>query len=310
MSTLKLRRVDPAAHAGTRSVQRWRGAGHGAGADCLQRLPGYLRFCARSDGGNWHGLIMARDWLQHSLPQLQSLLAVEPPVTRIAGLFRAVPRALLLEPDELHYQALSDVELVDPQQLPTHPLPWLETSRGRVWVTQLPPLRTVNEPLDPSAWLSDLPLRLELILGVSHLSHARRIRLKEGDVLRITQRTQHGWLAGRCIGVFTFTEEGLLMQSTVADANQQAATDPGADVELGALCVRLEFILATHDINLATLSQIVDGQLIPLADNAARHIEVRANGKPVARGELVQLDEQLGVELIEVYRSTLSEHPR
>jgi type III secretion protein Q len=74
--------------------------------------------------------------------------------------------------------------------------------------------------------------------------------------------------------------------------------------------VRLEFILATHDIDLATLSQIVDGQLIPLGDDAARHIEVRANGKRVARGELVQLDEQLGVELIEVYRGTSSEPPR
>jgi type III secretion protein Q len=47
-----------------------------------------------------------------------------------------------------------------------------------------------------------------------------------------------------------------------------------------------------------------------LGDDAARHIEVRANGKRVARGELVQLDEQLGVELIEVYRGTSSEPPR
>ena len=94
------------------------------------------------------------------------------------------------------------------------------------------------------------------------------------------------------------------MHSTVADSTHLAAADAGSGVELDALPVRLEFLLASHDIDLGTLSRIIDGQLIPLAADAARHIEVRANGKPVARGELVQLDEQLGVELLAVYRST------
>ena len=61
--------------------------------------------------------------------------------------------------------------------------------------------------------------------------------------------------------------------------------------------------LATQEIDLATLSQFIGGQQIPLADAATRHIEVRANGKSVARGELVQLEEQLAVELLEVYRN-------
>lgn len=310
MSALKLRQVDPAAHARARSVERWRGAGHDAGCECLQRMPGYLRFSAGCEGGGWNGLILAREWLHHSLPQLQALLTVETPLTSIAGLFRAVPRPLLLALDELHYQTLSDVALVDPLVLPTHSVPWLETPQGRVWVTRLPLAPAVSEPGNSSAWLSDLPLCLTLKLGVSHLDPASRIRLLEGDVLRITQRAQHGFVAQRCIGAFTFTEQGLLMQSTDTDAHSQAVIEAAAQVGLDALSVRLEFILATHDIDLATLSQIVDGQLIPLADDAARHIEVRANGKRVARGELVQLDGQLGVELIEVYRDIFSEQSR
>ena len=71
--------------------------------------------------------------------------------------------------------------------------------------------------------------------------------------------------------------------------------------------VRLEFLLPSHETDLATLSRIIDGQLIPLTEDAARHIEVRANGKPVARGELVQLDGQLAVELLQVYRASADE---
>ncbi|MGH8350777.1 MAG: FliM/FliN family flagellar motor switch protein [Pseudomonas sp.] len=307
MSALKLRRVDAQAHAHMQAVQRWRRSGHCAGAGRLPKLPGYLRFRARGNDGDWRGLIVARDWLHHSIPQLHSLLAVECPVASIAGLFRAVPEPLPVGVEELHYRELVDVESVDQAELPNHDVPWLDTPRGRVWLTQLPATRIASAPLRPGSWLSDLPLRLELMLGVSHLPHASRIRLSEGDVLRITQRTQQCRLADRYLGVFTFTEEGLHMQSTVADDNRQNTPDPGADVDLGSLPVRLEFVLSIHEIDLATLSQIIDGQLIPLADDAARHIEIRANGKRVARGELVQLDEQLGVELLEVYRNPRDE---
>lgn len=303
MRALTLRRVDASAHARTQAVQRWRLAGHGAGVGRPDRQSGYIRFCARGNEGDWQGLIMARDWLDHALPQLPSLLTVECPVTSIVELFRAVPRPLPMV-DELSYQALVDLELIDPAELPTHDVPWFDTAHGRVWLTQLPPTQASNSSLGPESWLADLPLRLELMLGFSHL---RQVRLGQGDVLRINHRTDQCLLANQCIGIFTFTEEGLHMQSTVADSNQQAGEQAEADVDLGALPVRLEFLLATHEIDLGTLSQIIDGQLIPLAADTARHIEVRANGKRVARGELVQLDEQLGVELLEVYRNTLSE---
>ena len=306
MRALTLRRVDASAHGCTQAVQRWRRAGHAAGSGRPDRLPGYLQFRARSHQGDWCGLIQARDWLNRALPQLPALLTVECQLTSIAELFRAVPRPLP-RVDGLSYQALVDLELIAPADLPTHELPWLDTAHGRVWLTQLPPTHPANGSLGPQSWLADLPLRLHLLLGVSHL---RQVRLGQGDVLRITHRTDQCLLADQCIGGFTFTDEGLTMQSTLADSNQQVAPAVDADAGLGALPVRLEFLLATHELDLRTLSQIIEGQLIPLAADAARHIEVRANGKRVARGELVQLDDQLGVEVLEIYRDAATEHSR
>lgn len=299
MSALKLRRIDARAHAAAQAIRRWRSADVDAGSGHPPGQSGYLCFRASGEGGEWWGLIDARDWLHRSLPGLRSLLTVECSLMNIAELFRAVPQPLLLKVDDLHYQQVSDVEGVLPGQLPAQELPWLDTPRGRLWLTRLPPVRAASLPLDADSWLSDLPLRLELMLGSSHLRHG--IRLKAGDVLRIIQRSQRCCLGHQCLGVFTFTEQGIHMQSTATGAQGSADSDP--DVDLGALPVRLQFVLATQDIDLATLSRIIGGQLIPLADDAARHIEVLANGKPVARGELVQLEEQLGVELLEVYRN-------
>lgn len=307
MSALQLRRIEPLAHAQAQAIQRWRRAGHEAGLGQAPGECGYLRFCAQGDGGDWQGLIAAHDWLNRALPSLQSLLKVETPLMNILELFRAVPRPLSLEIDELQYQALGDITCVAPGRLPIRELPWLETPRGRVWFLQLAPTPAASERVGVGAWLDALPLRLELILGISQVSHTDRLRLRKGDVLRIVQRTQRCCLADRCLGTFTFTQEGLHMQPSVTDANPDAPTETDAAIDLGALPVRLEFLLASHETDLATLSRIIDGQLIPLAEDAARHIEVRANGKPVARGELVQLDGQLGVELLQVYRAGADE---
>jgi type III secretion protein Q len=310
MTALNLRRINALTHARAQVVQRWQRAGHCAGLGRPDGQRGYLRFSARGERGDWRGLVMARDWLHHSLPQLQSLLAVECREASIAGLFRAVPRPLVLAVDELHYRELADVELIDSAELTAQDLPWLDTSHGRLWLTDLPSLRPALQTSDWRSWLADLPQRLELILGVSYLSRSSRERLGRGDVLLISDSTRQCLLADRNIGVFTFTEEGLRMELAPADSPAQAETEQPVSADLNHLPIRLEFVLATHDIELGELAAFIAGQVIPLAVDAAHRIEVRANGKTVARGELVQLDEQLGVELLEVYRNTLSEHQR
>ncbi|BBP64168.1 type III secretion system protein [Pseudomonas sp. Cab53] len=302
MRALKLRRVDSRLHACTQAIERWRRAGRTAGLGRVPDRSGFIQFRAQGDGGDWHGLILAHDWLHRALPTSPSWVGRQSPLSSIVALFRAVPRPLPLAVDELRYSRLADIEGVERTRCPTHDLPWLDTPRGRVWVTRLPPRGRVVEP-GSHAWLQALPMRLVLQLGVSELRAARLRRLHKGDVLRITERTQHGLLANRCLGVFTFTEEGLHMQPSVADADPPIPPSPGPAVDPSALMVRLEFVLASCDIDLARLSQFIDGQLIPLAADAAQHIEIRANGRPVAVGELVQMEAQLGVELLKVYRN-------
>lgn len=307
MSMLALRRVNAVSHASGQAVQGWLRAGHSAGMGRPASPHDYLRFSARGERGDWRGMINARDWLHRALPQLDSLLAVECPAIRIAELFRAVPRPVVLAVEALHYQALVDVELLNPAHIPAQELPWLATPQGRLWLTDLPPVHRATEALHSVPWLADLPQRLELILGVSYLSHSSHAQLGRGDVLLINDSTRRCLLADRGIGFFRFIEGGICMELADADSTVQAASESPHSIDLSHLPVRLEFVLATHEIALGELAAIIAGQVIPLAAAAAQGIEVRANGKCVARGELVQLDEHLGVELLEVYRNPVDE---
>jgi type III secretion protein Q len=306
MKPLALRRVHPCLHQRTQAVLRWQQAGHDAGLGSPDRRDGFLRFSAQGERGQWQGLIDARQWLNLSLPQLAPLLARECALSNIVELFRAVPRPLRLEPNELRYRTLCAVELIESRTLAAD-LPWLATSQGTLWLTQLPSAAPTPVDLRAQAWLSDVPHRLELSLGTSALSHASRSRLVPGDVLRITREVRQCWLAQRCIGTFTMTNEGLQMEPRAAEQHPAIPAAAPPDVELHALPVRLEFVLATREVRLDELANIMAGDLITLEADAVQHIEVRANGKTVARGELVQLDEQLGVELLEVYRNLRNE---
>jgi type III secretion protein Q len=304
MKPLALRRVHPCRHQCTQAVLRWQQAGLSAGLGCPDRRHGYLRFSAEGEQGQWQGIIDARQWLNLSLPQLMPLLTVECALSNILELFRAVPRPLHLEPGELRYRQLSAIELIESTSLAAD-LPWLVTSRGTLWLTRLPLAIPTLVNLRSQAWLNDVPHRLELLLGVSALSHASRSRLVPGDVLRITREVRQCRVRQRCIGTFTMTNEGLQMEPKAT--GQPPATATLDDSELHALPVRLEFVLATREVRLGELAIIMAGELMTLEADVVQHIEVRANGKTVARGELVQLDEQLGVELLEVYRNPRDE---
>lgn len=73
-----------------------------------------------------------------------------------------------------------------------------------------------------------------------------------------------------------------------------AAADPLANLPL-----TLEFILQRRYLSLGEIQQFRQGKVLELDPEGEKHIEIRANGHLLALGELVQLEDRLGVELME-----------
>jgi type III secretion protein Q len=65
--------------------------------------------------------------------------------------------------------------------------------------------------------------------------------------------------------------------------------------------MHLEILLQERLVGRRHLSAFVPGKILPLAPAASDCVEIRVNGKLLALGELVQLEDRLGVELHEVY---------
>ncbi|MDQ0741726.1 FliM/FliN family flagellar motor switch protein [Pseudomonas sp. W4I3] len=68
----------------------------------------------------------------------------------------------------------------------------------------------------------------------------------------------------------------------------------------------LEILLQEQLISPKRLAAFAPGKVLPLAPDVIHCVEVRVNGQLMAVGELVQLEDRLGVELHEVYQEWVS----
>ena len=66
--------------------------------------------------------------------------------------------------------------------------------------------------------------------------------------------------------------------------------------------MHLEILLQEQLISRKRLAAFAVGKVLPLTPEVIRCVEVRVNGQLMALGELVQLEDRLGVELHEVYQ--------
>ena len=66
--------------------------------------------------------------------------------------------------------------------------------------------------------------------------------------------------------------------------------------------MHLEILLQEQLISRKRLAAFAVGKVLPLTPDVIRCVEVRVNGQLMALGELVQLEDRLGVELHEVYQ--------
>lgn len=69
----------------------------------------------------------------------------------------------------------------------------------------------------------------------------------------------------------------------------------------------MEILLQEQLVSFRRLSAFAPGKVLPLAPGINHCVEVRVNGQLLALGELVQLEDRLGVELHEVYRKGASD---
>ncbi|KVD82928.1 YscQ/HrcQ family type III secretion apparatus protein [Burkholderia ubonensis] len=289
---LGLRRIDAVERALVRSAAAWRRRGWDAELELPPRNGVWLQLA--DAGGCWQGWLRPRDWLAHTVPQLAELALSSGVDALVAQWLDAVERPLELPMPELAYQRLRLGEPTAADALPQRPLLRVMASGGPLWLERLPEMEAAATPP-----LSGLSWPLHFVVGDSRVRLALLDRIRRGDVLLIREQVQEVRCLDRTLGFYHIVGEDIAVEWQEQQDMEDMQVETKAVQEMGQLPVRLEFVLHRDRLTLGALQDMCRGHLLPLPADAERQVEVRANGALIGRGELVQLDGQLGVEVIE-----------
>lgn len=261
----------------------------------------YLRFHGQfEDSSEIHGLIDLASWASTALPSLDGIdwLSVEDQI--LQPLIAEHPLHLALSHQHAPFKTMSVLELVTISGH-TSELPCLDASPGTVIVEHFVP--HVSHDAAEIASLNHLHIPLTFSVGYSVLPCDALNTLEVGDVLLIEH--SEGRISSN--GKTLFTSE--LNQGAIMILNREEneiengkmphdTSHVSENTGLNALPIELSVVLMEKTVPLAQLKTMTPGEIIELPPDTMLDVEIRANQRCFARGELVQLaNGQLGVEI-------------
>ena len=95
--------------------------------------------------------------------------------------------------------------------------------------------------------------------------------------------------------------DGYETEAAVAarDDNQEGSDPaPVGILDADAIPVNLVFLAGETEVALRDLERVAPGYVFDLGRPVDRHVEVRANGRRIGIGELVEIDQRVGVRLL------------
>lgn len=286
------------------------------------------------------------EWLAYRLPGLEVghlpdefvAAAFEAVVNDRVAALQALSRRGRLRILDIRRQLVPDAQPNTPSSMPHIFLMTLSGRRSGHMVRGL--LRTdvlglmvlaglVDKSNGHSAEFPDenIPLRLRIEIGYTQLTTTQLQALYPQDVVLIEQcwlqTTPSGahevalWIEGRqrsralidgCV-VTLLDDWETIVDNVVRDAPEDPR-DVGQELGMfDDLPVRITFDVGDRLVSLAELKAMQPGQTFDLGKPLAGAVRVRANGVLIGHGELIQIDERLGVAVLSVFNRVVPSNP-
>jgi len=304
-----LRRVDVQSHGNVQSKLCYLGYQPRPTELLVDKV--YLGFSVQfEDASEMSGYIDRASWLSQAMPELQGLdwLSIDENV--LPALIAACPMTL-----DLTYQhsPVSECRITEIVKDVCHliTLPSLSTETGVVIIENFS--RRISEEHPGSVAELELqrklPIPITFCVGTSTFPLGALSLIEIGDVLLVEKITCHGNSRGKILFKFELQQETIMiiehndellvndLPLEVVDTNYK-----DGDADIDTLPVELSVILLEKMVTIGELRAILPGEILNLPANIMMDVEIRANQRCFARGELIQLSNgQLGVEIQKIW---------
>lgn len=291
--------------------RRWVKTWQNQGFDIRQRIvPGnhLLHFVA--DTG-WEGIIDLEGWFCQRLPQSAVLSSTSWSLTQLETLFLNCEQPIEGLPPDLAYQWLESKGQVNSSFIPPYTYACM-TLQGRIWLHAFP-MHEMPERETRYLNAGTLSLPIQFQIGHSIISMGLLKQIQLGDVILVNHEECTVASSTDVLGHFTKIEEGFMFDesdvismldnekdsSLLAQENEVKITSVRSR---NGIKVKLNMVLQQSTLTVAELESFYQGQIIPCHPDAEQNILIVANGTPVAKGELVWVEDRLGIEVKDIYQ--------
>ena len=259
----------------------------------------------RADSG-WEALLDLDIWFASMMSAHAGLAASAFDRTQRERLFFGCERPLELGLEMFDYTILSPVEPVKVPQC-RQLYYGLKTAHCTVWVATFGDENKKPSFSHQKISLDYLPMPLHFEIGSSECRLSVINKLCCGDVLLITKPEQRVTLHGKCLGSYQRTDNEIVMeddflQTPLADDEERIQDDERASIlPRSQMPVKLTFTLQKTVLTVQDLESLSQGYVFLCDPEAERKVIISGNGLALAQGELIWIEDRLGVEITRLY---------
>jgi type III secretion protein Q len=153
-----------------------------------------------------------------------------------------------------------------------------------------------------------LPVLIEWRLGSSVITTALLKKVCPGDVLLVQTVCNELTAGGGMIANYIKTEEGFMLdeQQMIDEDTFSPTEEEQIDLDKEILSPRhkikvtLSFVLQQEKVPLEMLDSLYRGKIITCRSDAEHNVIINVNGMSIAKGELVWVEDRMGVEIKEI----------
>ncbi|EDS3841748.1 YscQ/HrcQ family type III secretion apparatus protein [Citrobacter portucalensis] len=261
----------------------------------FERPSGCGKWVQTGDSGQrWQGWLRLNDWLASVAPSLAGLAISAGIEEQVLPWLVAREKPFSFPVPQLAYESLWFGEIVTESSLPAESLLRVMSSHGPLWLERV---SISEEPSGNFSVPEVMQWPLCLVIGSSTVKSSLLGRVHTGDMLLINCVTYEIHCYTKTLGYFEWSEEECILDFSDV---QDMLKDEDEEIRCpDQLPVRLDFVLYRSQFSLSGLKSLYRGKILHLPKDVERYVEIRVNGSLIGRGELIQLNDSLGVEITE-----------
>lgn len=274
-------------------------------------LPNGELLLSFSTNKNWKGIIDLREWLELIKPDLSDLSMYAWKFDELETLFLNSYTLNEFLPSELEFNTLYSNGKVNCNDSDyKNIIAMLKTDYGNIWIHDIDNnLNHVNKLEKYKC--EHIPVELILRMGFSNITVLTLNKANVGDILFVNQQTHDVVIQNKVIGHFT-NDNGIYMintnfyndniDDTINDDNNLIESSDQLSSK-GDIPITLEYILQKNKIPLSELESIFQGKVLPCDLAAENNIKIVANGVLIAKGNIIWIEDRLGVEITHLFHN-------